>query len=79
MGYLVYIGAGGRLPQRGLRIDLREGGPAWAGLSSVRSSVTLEKGPKGQNFSLNSCSATSFFEEVLSYQVLKEIRLAKCK
>ncbi len=42
-----HIGAGVRLPQRGLRIDLREGGAGWAGLSFVRSSVrNAPKGPK---------------------------------
>ena len=34
------IGVGGRgAPVHGLRIDLREGGAGWAGLSSVRPSV----------------------------------------
>ena len=34
------IGVGGRgAPVHGLRIDLREGGAGWAGLSSVRSFV----------------------------------------
>ena len=75
---------GGRgAPVHGLRIDLREGGPAWAGLSSVRpfvrSSVTLEKGPKGLHFDQETCIAVVKRAKVKSYQVLKKIRLAKTR
>ena len=42
MAYIRQIGVGGRgAPVHGLRIDPREGGAGWAGLSSVRPFVRM--------------------------------------
>ena len=72
----LHIGVGGRgAPVHGLRIDLREGGAGWAGLSSVRPSVsllvTLEKVPKGLQIDQETCIAVVKRAKVESYSEVK--------